>query len=120
MTDTFLEDQTFRAMAAEDPEYSNLVEEVVDRTEGVILWVFLVVRSLLDGIRERDSMSGLRYRLDRLPQNLEDFFRHMIGQIDDAYVRSQTVKSFQLAQSQLDAARDCVQGGHEDCRRGDG
>lgn len=69
VTDTFLEDQTFRAMAAEDPEYSNLVEEVVDRTEGVILWVFLVVRSLLDGIRERDSMSGLRYRLDRLPQN---------------------------------------------------
>lgn len=97
VTDTFMKDQIFQAMAAKDPQYGDLVEEVVKRAEGVFLWVFLVVRSLLDGIRERDLMSGLRHRLDRLPQNLEDFFRHMISQIDDAYLRSRTIQAFQLA-----------------------
>lgn len=97
VTDTFMKDETFQAMAAADPQYGDLVEEVVNRAEGVFLWVFLVVRSLLDGIRERDLMSGLRYRLDRLPQNLEDFFRHVIGQIDDSYLWSRTIQAFQLA-----------------------
>lgn len=97
VTDTFMKDQIFQRMATNDPEYSSLVEEVVNRAEGVFLWVFLVVRSLLDGIHERDLMLGLHYRLDHLPRNLEDFFRHMIGQIDDAYLRSRTAKAFQLA-----------------------
>lgn len=97
VTDTFMKDRSFQAMAARDPQYGDLVEEVVNRAEGVFLWVFLVVRSLLDGIRERDLISGLRYRLDRLPQNLEAFFRHMISQIDGIYLRSRTLKAFQLA-----------------------
>lgn len=97
VTDRLLNDKIFRAMASEDHRYETLVEEVVDRAEGVFLWVFLVVRSLLDGIRERDLISGLQYRLDRLPQNLEACFRHMISQIDGAYRRSRTVRAFQIA-----------------------
>lgn len=96
VTDRLLHDKIFRVMASEDPRYETLVEEVVNRAEGVFLWVFLVVRSLLDGIRERDLISGLQYRLDRLPQNLEAFFRHMISQIDGAYRRSRTVRAFQI------------------------
>lgn len=72
VTDRFLTDQSFRAMVTHNPQYRDFIDEVVNRTEGVFLWVFLVVKSLLDGIREKDLIPGLRDRLDRLPPNLED------------------------------------------------
>lgn len=97
ISDKFMRDRSFQSMAAQDPQAPNLIEEVMTRAEGVFLWVFLVVRSLLDGIHERDLISGLWRRLEGLPRNLEDFFRHMISQIDDSYLRSQTVETFQIA-----------------------
>lgn len=97
VNDKFHQNASFQAMAARDSQYHQLIEEVVNRAQGVFLWVYLVVLSLLQGLSGRDPMSDLYYRLDRLPQNLDEFFRHMISQIDDAYLKTRTVKMFQLA-----------------------
>ena len=73
-----------------------LVHEVVERADGVFLWVFLVVRSLLQGLTNADRIADLQRRLHRLPVDLNEYFQHMFETIDDHY-REQTAKTFQIA-----------------------
>ena len=73
-----------------------LVYEVVDRADGVFLWVFLVVRSLLQGLTNADRIADLQRRLRRLPVDLNEYFQHMFEKIDDHY-QVQTAKTFQIA-----------------------
>lgn len=51
-------------------ETSNLVSEIVEKASGVFLWVTLVVKSLLDGLRNFDTIQDLRQRLDDTPEEL--------------------------------------------------
>jgi hypothetical protein len=68
------------------PELLNtLVEDIGLRAEGVFLWVFLVVRSLRDGIVNCDPISLLQERLHALPTDLEDFFDHILRSVDAIY-----------------------------------
>ena len=62
-----------------------LVEEIVERSSGVFLWVFLVVRSLLRGMTNFDTAEELRARLRELPTELEEFFRHILDRGDKVY-----------------------------------
>lgn len=75
---------------------SKLQEDVAQKSEGVFLWVFLVVRSLLRGFRNRDPILMIMQRLERMPSDLDGFFKHMLTQIEDEY-RSQAVTIFRLA-----------------------
>ena len=60
----------FREM---DPENAaGLVDEIVSKASGVFLWVMLVVKSLLDGLTNRDRISDLQKRLRLLPSDLKD------------------------------------------------
>ncbi|KAJ2898660.1 hypothetical protein MKZ38_003773 [Zalerion maritima] len=62
-----------------DPD---IVEDIVERAEGVFLWVRLVTRSIVDGIRHRLSPEMLRKRLDKLPRGLEALFDQLFDDID--------------------------------------
>lgn len=44
-----------------------LVLDIVDRAQGVFLWVYLVVRSLRQGMGNGDSVATLQLRLKELP-----------------------------------------------------
>ncbi|KAI9693968.1 MAG: hypothetical protein M1822_003239 [Bathelium mastoideum] len=79
-----------------DDRYDILIGEVVDRAQGVFLWVYLVVKSLLEGIRYADSIEDMQIRLETFPPDLEDFFRHMLKDIPQIY-RRKTAQTFQLA-----------------------
>lgn len=92
----FLSNIHFYELSIRDTRYTELLESVVDRAEGVFLWVFLVVKSLLEGIQNQDLLPDLEYRLNLLPPNLESYFRHILGQIDVAY-RKRTAEAFQVA-----------------------
>ena len=69
---------------------------IVSRAQGVFLWVFLVVRSLGEGLTNADRITDLERRLQSLPTDLEAYFRHMLENIEDAYVQ-QTVQIFHIA-----------------------
>ena len=56
------------------PEMQLLVSDIVDKAEGVFLWVYLVVKSLRKGFIEGDSISILRERLEEFPTELGNFF----------------------------------------------
>ena len=67
-------------------EASDLVESIVQRAEGVFLWVFLVVRSLLMGLARYDSIRDLLRRLEVIPVGLENLYSHMMRSIDPVYM----------------------------------
>lgn len=69
--------------------------EIVQKADGVFLWVFLMVRSLLDCFRNEDSLSTLKRRLRSLPSDLEAYFQHMLDGIEGVY-RQQAAKTFQF------------------------
>ena len=73
-----------------------LVEEVVNKAQGVLLWVFLVVRSLITGLTNADRITDLRRRLSLLPADLESYFSHMLANIDTFY-GEQTAQTFKIA-----------------------
>jgi len=101
-----LEEQSnFRRIKQKDEEGgSRLILGVTDKAKGVFLWVFLVVRSLLVGLRNEDGMRDLQRRLDQIPADLEDYYEQMLGTLEPFYF-AQALQLFQVAlnaQRQLD------------------
>ncbi|KAF2686682.1 hypothetical protein K458DRAFT_386644 [Lentithecium fluviatile CBS 122367] len=68
-----------------------ITEAIVDLAHGVFLWVILVVRDLLRGLSNDDTVSVLQKRLYSLPSTLEGYFQLMLDRIDAVY-REQTAQ----------------------------
>jgi hypothetical protein len=87
VSDKFNEHSQFQTLMSRDPGYTRLVSEVVDRAQGVFLWVYLVVRTLLEGLTYHDSLSTLQCRLETFPPDLESFFQVLIDSVSPVYHR---------------------------------
>ena len=61
------------------------VHTIVQKAEGVFLWVRLAVRDQLEGIRNGDDTDQLRERLQILPTEVEGVYAHMLHRIDKVY-----------------------------------
>ena len=85
VNDKLVEDQRFQQLKMTDACYEDLVVEIVDRAEGVFLWVFLVVQSLRRGLSNSDTVLELQERLRVLPTDLEDYFKHMLDSVEKIY-----------------------------------
>ncbi|KAL9043644.1 MAG: hypothetical protein Q9214_003176, partial [Letrouitia sp. 1 TL-2023] len=90
------ENMRFRALSARDSRSHDLVQETVEKAQSVFLWVVLVVKSLLTGLRNADRVSDLQRRLREFPATLEEYFHHMLASIDPFY-RKQTAQAFKVA-----------------------
>jgi hypothetical protein len=86
----------FSTFEKEDPRSTELIEEIVDKAQGVFIWVILVVRSLISGLANADTFRDLQRRLREFPRELEPFLRHMYNTIEPFY-RSETAKYCQVA-----------------------
>ncbi|KLU87987.1 hypothetical protein MAPG_06977 [Magnaporthiopsis poae ATCC 64411] len=69
----FLEFQTRAPSQAQ-----TLVKDIATKAEGVFLWVLLVVRSLLEGLTDGDSVDDLHERLEELPPTLEELYAKIL------------------------------------------
>ncbi|KAE9371784.1 hypothetical protein N431DRAFT_559214 [Stipitochalara longipes BDJ] len=77
----------FGILQESDPDSAKLLRhEIIEKAEGVFLWVEIVVRSLLFGIRNQDDITILRQRLTSMPQKLEDLYHHLLGLIEPVYL----------------------------------
>ena len=95
--DELEENEAFRNLKRQEGiACATLVDEIVDKAEGVFLWVFLVVRSLISGLQNADRIMDLQRRLRRFPSDLEGYFQHILNNIDDNY-KQQTAQTFFLA-----------------------
>jgi hypothetical protein len=75
---------------------AQLVQRLVDKASGVFLWVSLVVKYILKGLSNRDSIAILMRRLEYVPPDLEHLYGHMISSIDPVY-QEEGSKIFQLS-----------------------
>ncbi|QKX54063.1 uncharacterized protein TRUGW13939_01146 [Talaromyces rugulosus] len=62
-----------------------IVQDIAEKAQGVFLWVFLVTRSLRDGLTNGDTILDFQKRLRGLPPDLERFFKLMLDAIDPLY-----------------------------------
>ncbi|KAH6971068.1 hypothetical protein BKA56DRAFT_661025 [Ilyonectria sp. MPI-CAGE-AT-0026] len=72
-----------------------IANKIVYKASGVFLWVHLVIKSLINGLINNDSINDLEHRLDILPPDLEDLYWHMLRNIDAVY-RPQTAMVFRI------------------------
>ncbi|KAI1480125.1 prion-inhibition and propagation-domain-containing protein [Daldinia eschscholtzii] len=63
-------------------EATAIMEDLVDKSSGVFLWVILACRSLILGFADYDRIHELRRRVDELPPELEEMFQHMLNRIN--------------------------------------
>ena len=82
-----VEDVRFSKLKKRDASgCSQLLTEIVDKAAGVFLWVYLVVRSLLQGLQNEDGIQDLQRRLRLIPADLEEYFKHMMSTLDRFYL----------------------------------
>jgi len=94
--DRFNAHPQFGKLIKSDPGYEQLVDQVVGLSQGVFLWVHLVVRDLLDGLTYNDSIKTLRARLESFPKDLDSFFKHMLDSIPEIY-QARASRMFKIA-----------------------
>lgn len=69
----------------EDHRFSRLKDDITTKAQGVFFWVFLVVRSLLEGLLNDDDISILEKRVAELPPDLESYFERVLNDIAPTY-----------------------------------
>jgi hypothetical protein len=75
--------EQMRQLLTESSENASfLIEEVVNKANGVFLWVTLIVKVIISGLRQGDEIYHLRRRLASLPPDLEALYAHMLKSID--------------------------------------
>jgi hypothetical protein len=75
----------FQALKLVDDRYLAFIEDIVTSAQGVFLWVFLVVQSLLDGLTNADRIVDLQQRLEALPRDLDEYFEKILFNVDPFY-----------------------------------
>ncbi|GIZ38534.1 hypothetical protein CKM354_000195000 [Cercospora kikuchii] len=81
---------------------STLVAEIIEKAQGVFLWVVLVIRKeLLKGLRYADSIELLLERLRAIPPGLMEYFEHMFAKIDKTY-QQDTARIFLSCQKAME------------------
>jgi hypothetical protein len=107
VADKLERNRSMQELIGEDPEGAlGLIEEVVNKADGVFLWVVLVVKSLTSGLCNGDGIVHLRRRLEAIPSDLETLHSHMMKSIDpfDVEEASQMIQIFRASGHDLDLA----------------
>lgn len=95
------ENARFRELRESDPQCPDFVQYIVSSAQGVFLWVFLVVRSLLDGLTNSDRIVDLQRRVEELPKDLEEYFEKILFGTDDRY-RQQSAHAFTITMTAVE------------------
>ena len=62
-----------------------LREEILEKAQGVFLWVVLAIRELLEGLDYEDSIDQLEKRLRLLPDDLNSLYANICSKIPKLY-----------------------------------
>lgn len=70
-----------------DATVEGLAEDIQSKASGVFLWVVLACRTLIEGFEAYDDAEELRRRVDELPPELEQLFRHILDGLPSRFVQ---------------------------------
>lgn len=76
-----------KTIQAEQPQTRLLVDDVVEKSEGVFLWLSLVLRHLEEGLINGDDMEDLIKITNSLPTELEPMFWNLLDSIPRSNLR---------------------------------
>jgi hypothetical protein len=100
VTDKLHGNRRFQQLAAKEPvQAPALINEIVEKADGVFLWVVLVVRSLLIGVNNRDEMDDLERRLVELPSDLLALFENMLTKRIAPFYQAKGAEIFQIVRA---------------------
>lgn len=86
VSDTLDSSIWFSVLRQSEPEAcTKLLDEIKRKAQGVFLWVRLVVRSLIKGLDNDDSIEQLGERLQEYPDTLDGYFQRMLDRIEKLY-----------------------------------
>ena len=92
-----MDNERFVKLNTKDPSgCAELASSIVEKAEAVFLWVFFVIRDLMQGLRNEDGLRDLRRRLELIPADLEQHFAQMMSTLDSFYLE-QVAQLFQVA-----------------------
>ncbi|KAH7145540.1 hypothetical protein B0J13DRAFT_607193 [Dactylonectria estremocensis] len=80
--DEFNDDERFAEALQTSQEYEEFVKMIVQRADGVFLWVRLVIQTLLAAIGNSCSVAQLRQKLEAIPDDLGAVFQQMLDRIE--------------------------------------
>ena len=85
------------SIACEDPNWLQWhMKHIVERSQGVFLWVTLAVKDQIKGLKNEDSPKQLTDRLSDLPIEVEGVYARMLHEIDKPY-REEAARCLQIA-----------------------
>lgn len=64
-----------------------ILDELVEKSSGVFLWVVLVVKCIRSGLQDRISIEDLLASVDYMPTELEGLYRGMLNQLSPFHKR---------------------------------
>lgn len=82
--------------SADRHHVSAILYNIADKAQGVFLWVKLVVKALIRGLRSHDSLEQLRTRVESMPSDIEALYAQMLSKIEVAH-RKEAALLFQMA-----------------------
>ena len=68
-------------------ELDRLVNDVVQKSQGIFLWADLMTKDLKRGARNADRFEELEQRLEHTPDTIDGLYEHMLGRLDKHYLR---------------------------------
>ncbi|KAG6354013.1 hypothetical protein INS49_004984 [Diaporthe citri] len=81
-------DHVFRTeMTVNTQDCQKLINSIVERADGVFLWVGLVVKAVERGLSNDDPISVLHERVKSTPLRLEELFRSLLDSIEDCHAQ---------------------------------
>lgn len=79
---------------------SRIMIDIAQKAQGVFLWVELVVKTLIRGLENCDSVEQLQRRVQSTPSDINGLYAKMLSNIDDVY-HEDTARLLQMALADL-------------------
>lgn len=100
VTEEFFANIKVQKLIKDKPDHiaNNLKFSLIQKAQGVFLWLRLATKNLLRGITNRDSSDTLQQRLDELPNDIDDLYTDMLlrGGQDVKRYKQETAHYFKL------------------------
>jgi hypothetical protein len=92
----FEQSEAFQKLSKKDTASESLVQEIVEKANGVFLWVRIVVKSLIRGINNHDDIAILQQRLHLLPSELKPLYDHILNNHIEPVYKPWASRAFQI------------------------
>jgi hypothetical protein len=79
--ETLKANEEFQSANVSEDTLAGLQKQIIEKSEGVFLWVSLALRTLEQGLLAEDRVTDLEKKIDSLPPELDDLFEFIFDSI---------------------------------------